>query len=81
VITDGMNTVDYGETIASLKLDKALNNSKLFVFWAGNYQKGYLNGLADLEFISTANIDQELNKFFNALGVSLSGLQVLHIGQ
>ena len=81
VITDGVNTVDYGETIASLKLDKTLNNSKLFVFWAGNYQKGYLNGLADLEFVSTQNLDHELNKFFNSLGVSLSGLQVLHIGQ
>jgi len=81
VITDGVNTVESGETIKSLKLSKALNNSKLFVFWAGNYQKGYLDDLADLEFVSTQNLDHELNKFFTSLGVSLSGLQVLYIGK
>jgi len=81
VITDGVNTVNHGETVSSLKLSKAINNSKLFVFWAGNYQKGYLDDLADLEFVSTQNLDHELNKFFTSLGVSLSGLQVLHIGQ
>jgi hypothetical protein len=81
VISDGMNTVNFGQNIKKLIYQKRETNSKLFVFWAGNYQKSHLKGLADFEFISSQDLNTELNKFFNALGVSISGLQVLHIGQ
>ncbi len=79
VVTDGVNTIDYGETLASLQISKANSNSKLFVFWAGSYVQGHLQGLTDLEFVSTNNLSGELDKFFHSLGVSLSGLQTLHI--
>ena len=79
VVTDGINTVDLGQTLESLKIEKAKSNSKVFVFWAGNYKKGHLQGLADLEFVSTKDLDSELNSFFHSLGVSISGLQTLLI--
>lgn len=79
VVTDGVNTVDYYQTLEDLKVTKASNNAKLFVFWAGSHEQGYLQGLADLEFVSTANLKSELDRFFHSLGVSLSGLQTLHI--
>ena len=79
VVTDGKNTADFGLSLSSLKASKAKSNSKLFVFWAGNYEKGHLRGLADLEFVSTQNLESELEDFFHSLGVSLSGLQTLHI--
>ncbi|MCF6251101.1 MAG: VWA domain-containing protein [Methylococcaceae bacterium] len=79
VVTDGKNTADYGDTLSTLLEQKKHSNSKLFVFWAGNYTDGYLKGLADLEFVSTKNLKSELDSFFYSLGVSLSGLQTLHI--
>lgn len=79
IITDGENTVDFYETLEDLKITKVNSNSKLFVFWAGNYEKDYLQGLADLEFVSTQNLDAELDRFFHSLGVSISGLQTMHI--
>ena len=81
VVTDGVNTMKYGQTLASLTAIKKASNSKLFVFWAGSYAKGHLQGLADLELVSTQNLGSELDDFFRTLGVSLSGLQTLHIGQ
>ncbi len=81
VVTDGINTADYGQTLESLKATKAKTNSKLFVFWVGNYETGHLKGLADLEIVSTNNLDADLQNFFQSLGVSISGLQVLHIGK
>ena len=81
VVTDGINTVNYGQTLESLKQTKAKTNSMLFVFWVGNYETGHLKGLADLEIISTNSLDADLQNFFQSLGVSISGLQVLHIGK
>lgn len=79
VVTDGVNTVNFSGTLSSLKKTKKTSNSKLFVFWAGNYEKDHLQGLADKELVSTQNLDQELTSFFSSLGVSLSGLQTLRI--
>jgi len=81
VVTDGVNTMDYGQTLASLTAMKKASNSKLFVFWAGSYAKDHLKGLADMELVSTKNLSSELEDFFRTLGVSLSGLQTLHIGK
>ncbi len=81
VVTDGINTANYGQTLESLNATKAKTNSKLFVFWVGNYETGHLKGLADLEIVSTNNLDADLQNFFQSLGVSISGLQVLHIGK
>ncbi|MBL3588675.1 MAG: VWA domain-containing protein [gamma proteobacterium endosymbiont of Lamellibrachia anaximandri] len=79
VVTDGVNTVNFAGSSSSLKKAKKTSNSKLFVFWAGNYEKDHLQGLADKELVSTQNLDQELTSFFSSLGVSLSGLQTLKI--
>lgn len=79
VVTDGVNTVNHGVTLADLKVSKPKLNSKLFVFWVGKVEKSYLQGLADMELVSTQNLEQELESFFHSLGVSLSGLQTLHI--
>jgi len=79
VITDGKNTVDYKWDLNWLGIRKRISHTKLFVFWAGNYTKGYMQGLADLEFVSTKNLDNELEQFFTSLGVSLSGLQTVQI--
>jgi hypothetical protein len=80
-VTDGMNTVNYKGTLASLKALKKSSNSKLFVFWAGSYDPAHLQGLADYELVSTQNLSSELESFFRSLGVSLSGLQTLHISK
>ncbi len=77
VVTDGMNTVDYKYALFALDASKKATNSKLFVFWAGNYEKHYLIGIPDLEFVSTQNLQSDLDKFFRTLGVSLSGIQTL----
>jgi len=77
VVTDGMNTVDYVYGISNLIDKKIIKNSKLFVFWAGNYDKSNLKALPDFEFVSTQNIQSDLEKFFKTLGVSLSGIQTL----
>jgi len=77
VITDGINTVDDGLGLLRLTVTKYSNKSKLFVFWAGNYDKNNLSGLPDLEFVSTQNLQSDLDKFFRTLGVSLSGIQTL----
>lgn len=79
VVTDGKNTVDFKYGLLALSVIKKTNDSKLFVFWAGNYDKDNLSGLPDLEFISTQNLQSDLDKFFRTLGVSLSGIQVLKI--
>ncbi len=79
VVTDGMNTVKYEKGLSGLSVTKKESNSKLFVFWAGSYDKDNLSGLPDLEFVSTQNLDVELERFFHSLGVSLSGLQTLNI--
>ncbi len=80
-VTDGMNTVNYKGTLATLKAMKKRSNSKLFVFWAGSYDQAHLQGLADFELVSTQNLKAELESFFRSLGVSLSGLQTLHISK
>ncbi len=81
VVTDGVNTMNYKGTLSSLRALKKSSNSKLFVFWAGSYDQTHLQGLADAELISTQNLKTELKSFFKSLGVSLSGLQTLHIGK
>jgi len=77
VVTDGMNTVNYKRDLGFIILKKPVTNSKLFVFWAGNYDKANLLGLPNLEFVSTQNLEAELEIFFTSLGVSLSGIQIL----
>jgi len=81
VITDGKNTSPYAGSLASLIEAKKQSNSKLFVFWAGDYDPLHLRGLADKELVSTQNLDQELERFFTSLGVSISGIQTLKIGK
>jgi hypothetical protein len=79
VVTDGINTVPYAGTRDSLKATKSAGASKLFVFWAGHHEPGYLNGLADLEIVAGQDLQKELVRFFRALGISISGMQSLHI--
>lgn len=81
VVTDGINTVPYGGTLATLEARKAETGSKLFVFWAGNYEPGYLGTLADLEIVSTGDLPRALERFFRALGISISGMQRLRLDQ
>lgn len=79
VITDGMNTAPYAGNIETLKELKEKSGAKLFMFWAGNYRPDYLKDLADLELVSTNNLEAELERFFRSLGISISGLQSLRV--
>ncbi|MES9993993.1 MAG: vWA domain-containing protein [Candidatus Thiodiazotropha sp.] len=79
IVTDGVNTSSQGPKLSALRELKKNTNSRLFVFWVGNYKKRYLNGLADLEFVSGKDVRQELDRFFQTLGVSISGLQRIRI--
>jgi len=81
VVTDGRNTAPYPGSLATLIEAKKKSNSKLFMFWAGDYDPLHLHGLADMELVSTEDLDQELERFFYSLGVSISGIQTLSIGK
>ncbi|MGE0132387.1 MAG: VWA domain-containing protein [Blastocatellales bacterium] len=84
VITDGIDsgiTDAYGARVAALTASnqKLEGDNKLFVFWAGNADPSVLAPVADLQITASADVKGELDRFFRAFGVSLSGLQVLRI--
>jgi len=80
-LTDGVNTVPYEGGLETLKAKKDEAGDKLFVFWLGGYQRGYLEDLPDLEFVSKQNVSDELKRFFRSLGYSVSGLQSLLVSK
>jgi uncharacterized protein YegL len=84
VITDGIDsgiTDSYGARVAAQTASnrKFESDNKLFVFWAGNAAPSVLAPVADLQITAGADVKGELDRFFRAFGVSLSGLQVLRI--
>ena len=81
-VTDGVDTAspDPGGLLASLATAKRQTGAKIFVFWAGVHEPTLLSGLADLQITGTADVKSELERFFQSLGVSLSGVQVLDVG-
>ena len=84
VITDGIDsgiTDEYGARVAAQTASnqKFEGDNKLFVFWAGNAAPSVLAPVADLQITAGADVKGELDRFFRAFGVSLSGLQVLRI--
>lgn len=84
VITDGIDsgiTDPYGARVAATfaSNQKLEGDNKLFVFWAGNADPSVLAPVADLQITAGADVKGELDRFFRAFGVSLSGLQVLRI--
>jgi uncharacterized protein YegL len=79
-VTDGFDTDGYEGGLEGLKNEKERSGAKLFVFWSGSYAKGRLKDLPDLEFESTDNLEQELERFLRSLGISISGLQTLPVG-
>ncbi|MCL4677153.1 MAG: VWA domain-containing protein [Alphaproteobacteria bacterium] len=82
VVTDGVDTgaADPTREVRRLAGLKAAQGGKLFVFWAGIADPQHLHGLADLQIEGGADVKTELERFFRALGVSLSGLQSVRIG-
>jgi len=83
VVTDGVDTgaLDPARVVRRLAALKAARGGKLFVFWAGVADPQHLHGLADLQIEGGADVKTELERFFRALGVSLSGLQSVRIGE
>jgi hypothetical protein len=84
VITDGIDsgiTDAYGARVAAqiASNQKFEGDNKLFVFWAGNAAPSVLAPVADLQITAGSDVKGELDRFFRAFGVSLSGLQVLRI--
>jgi len=79
-VTDGFDTGGYKDGLKALKEKKERTGAKLFVFWSGDYLKGTLEDLPDLEFESTDNLEEKLERFFLSLGISISGLQTLLVG-
>ena len=81
-VTDGVDTAspDPGGLLTSLAQAKKDSGAKIFVFWAGVHEPTLLSGLADLQITGTADVKSELERFFQSLGVSLSGVQVLDVG-
>lgn len=82
-VTDGVDTASTHPLSSLQKLSslKAQSGAKLFIFWAGVSDPQLLNSLADLQITSGADVKGELERFFSSLGVSLSGLQVLKVGE
>lgn len=83
VVTDGVDTgvLDPVREVRRLAALKATHGGKLFVFWAGVADPQHLHGLADLQIEGGADVKTELERFFRSLGVSLSGLQSVRIGE
>lgn len=83
VITDGVDTGarDPAAEVRRLASLKATQGGKLFVFWAGVSDPALLASVADLQIEGGADVKNELERFFRSLGVSLSGLQSLRIGE
>lgn len=78
-LTDGVNTQDHGLSKEQLITLKQQENTQLLTFWAGSYDPTHLQGLANLESVSTQDIKTDLDAFFHTIGVSVSGLQTLTI--
>lgn len=80
-ITDGVDTgaADPTSEVRRLASLKASQGGKLFVFWAGVSDPALLANVADLQIQGGADVKTELERFFRALGVSLSGLQSVRI--
>lgn len=80
VITDGIDTgILQQERLIATTTWKVAMDAYLFVFWAGNAEPERLKGLADLQIDAGADLKGALERFFESLGVSLSGLQSLKI--
>ncbi|GAB1256170.1 hypothetical protein NBRC116494_06720 [Aurantivibrio plasticivorans] len=79
VLTDGINTQGSPYTLFDLADLKKQSNSKIMTFWAGAHNPAYLKGLADIESVSTRNVKTDLDIFFHTIGVSVSGMQTLHL--
>ncbi len=82
-ITDGVDTgaSDPAAEVRRLASLKATQGGKLFVFWAGVSDPALLANVADLQIQGGADVKNELERFFRSLGVSLSGLQSVKIGE
>lgn len=80
VITDGIDSgiLPKDRSIVTNTRKVAMDNH-LFVFWAGNFKPEHLKGLADLQVSAGSDLKGELERFFSALGVSLSGLQTITV--
>lgn len=83
VVTDGVDTgaADPVREVRRLAALKVARGGKLFVFWAGVADPQHLHGLADLQIEGGVDVKGELERFFRSLGVSLSGLQSVRIGE
>ncbi|MEW8417750.1 MAG: vWA domain-containing protein [Candidatus Thiodiazotropha endolucinida] len=79
VLTDGINTASSKYTKQKLLQMKKSSGSRLFVFWAGEEDYNAINGLSDWELMTQGNIPEELTGFFRSIGVSVSGIQSIHL--
>lgn len=80
IITDGLNSVQHFDApLTQIADKKARSKSKIFVFWIGGTFWGTLSAVADKELMSVGALGPELEQFFTALGISLSGMQSLDL--
>lgn len=79
MVTDGVNTVEHALNERQLGLLKQQENAMVLVFWAGHVSKTHLDDIADYQTSSATDVKTDLNRFFQTIGVSVSGMQTLKI--
>ncbi|MCB9987720.1 MAG: VWA domain-containing protein [Rhodospirillales bacterium] len=79
VLTDGVNTATSHHSKASLLKEKNHAPAKLFVFWAGEDDPKHLDQLSDWEVMAGEDVRTQLDRFFQSIGISVSGIQTLRL--
>lgn len=78
-VTDGVNTVTPSLAINELEKLKGNSNAKSLVYWIGSHNPDHLKSIADQEIAGRANVKSDLDDFFETIGVSVSGIQSIHV--